>query len=544
MFDARNKILLAMRSPILAPLYLAKLRGGPFTDIEFEYPSANTYTKKAGRLLDPIPNLVLSNDPSNPYIAAVADPFRVFRKESVVGQQDPLVLGGIIRHQTFWLMTDDEQLQNSTSAEFLEDCSHLISQPKVMAGYAVLADWVDRTCTTNKPREKLYHDTVPGWERQIYKRFCRRYPNSHYAFLTTNPFDGDQPLLAFFENDIKACEDYQDTLMTAIITGKNLFRSCLSGFGLLTKAIENEIHLIYTDPTKAAVDLIDYIEKYPMDQLCAVIPTAELHLLIDQLRTLADHKIYCPELIISRDQIERGHKLRSRVLEKDVKQEVSSLVEVEDMIKGIRPEVLRDTLPSPPDRVSGRQWIDGYLKVQVPRIHRYASISKHRDKERHILPTIAVIFGVLAFVMNLAEFKGGVPAALFSNFEIKNSIFHFERLSFNLAIIFFSLFLVIFTLKSLKKIKEKSRFIGLPIGLNLFLFFLFLTDTYVLNSSVTISEMLALALAVGVVINTLTNLEAIADIFYSKQNLLDNLRMKWKIYRTPIPNPLSEQQRP
>src|SRR5580698_10511925 len=149
-------ILLSMKSSVFAPLYLAKVRGGAFRNINFKYvfelpnellfppmPRESPQDADAEQrhsedtFYDPLAVAVLSKAPENAkYIAGVADPFRALLANTDGSMYRPKILAGLIRHQPFWLATHNTELRSlirskkGKGVEIAKESDYIVTPPR------------------------------------------------------------------------------------------------------------------------------------------------------------------------------------------------------------------------------------------------------------------------------------------------------------------------------------------------------------------------------------------------------------------------------
>lgn len=326
--QSHQTILLSVRSPILAPLYLAKLAGSAFKDVQFEYAfqidDENGLDQNAG-LYDPLTRKVLSrNDGDKKYIAGVADPFRSIIVATGFWHT-PRILGNVIRHQAFRLASDDVRL-GTNCIDALKCCSRVVAQPRYTSGYALMANYLstdgDSTLT---PDDVLFCDTKPGFERLYYRHFeraaSRRDPNRPaYAYLTTDPTDHQTPLFDFLETRGSAPNCYHDTLMTALFCGEEWYEKNKGLADGLAEDIQKAIWSIYDDPVAAAIKLKEYPERGEDPFISFATNRMSHEALLEALDRLVSYNAYSPDLKISKSQVERGVALRQPYHKNDLNQ--------------------------------------------------------------------------------------------------------------------------------------------------------------------------------------------------------------------------------
>ena len=449
-------ILLSLRSPILAPLYLAKIRGNAFRNIEFKYAFELNDDRELERISDPqkpkdlLALKVLSkSEEDRSYIAGVADPFRAIQIQTESAMYYTKIIAGIIPHQAFWLATDDNQLKPERIEDVTSRCSHIISQPNYTAGYAVIHDYLkkylsvlpDETTLIPAPDgtrySKISSDTTPGYERSYYRRFerigrarrrrrCQAPPS--YAYLTTDPSDHAGPLVRFLkvpekttlqgnqdnrEDKCPLCKsaldnatslqtEYGDTLMTALFAGNGWYIKHQTLFNDLADDILKAIASIYSDPIRAAVELKDYRkcsqDKYmSFDQ--ASIPHPKL---VEILEEMVDHRAYSTDIKIGKRQIERGVRLRPRIFENQKWKELKE----EGTVKKIWEENVADNIrrKSPEERQphictgATPHWVREFISDH----YKIIGGGKTVDKQPSLL-FVAVTLTALALCLGLLD---------------------------------------------------------------------------------------------------------------------------------------------
>jgi hypothetical protein len=337
-----NTILLSVRSPIFAPLYLAKVRGNAFRNIDFKYafelPTYGSEVAADINRADDLAYRVLSKSAENEhYIAGVADPFRCLVLDSDGALYKPKVLGSMIRHQTFWLASDQEELKSVTAEEALAKCRYIISQRTYTSGYAVLKDYLETLKVNSKFKDfenaemmpgdlcntfgsiGIYHKTQPGFEREHYKQFLQKKysfsnkkyffhkscQNANYAYLTTNPADHEEPIVQF-STEAK----YHNTLMSALFCGSGVYCKYPMLFDDIRADIMRAIQAIHCDPVGAAVELKEY-SGISGDRFMDFSNKAIRHRrLVEILDDLIRDRVYAEDMSLSEKNISKGAELR------------------------------------------------------------------------------------------------------------------------------------------------------------------------------------------------------------------------------------------
>jgi hypothetical protein len=402
-------ILLSMRSPILAPLYLAKVRGGTFRNIDFKYafelprPTKGTTFKEKDEhkqsfiesFYDPLAEAVLSKALENSrYIAGVAHPVR-----SIISTDGslyrPRVIAGLIRHQTFWLATDDAELKTDTGEAAASKCDYIVSQPMYTSGFATLQKFLKiaiqpddvslkegiiRHTGDDGKQRRLYFKTMPGFERYYYQHLVRKScRKDKYAYLTTDPSDHEGPLVQFAS--LNGCPDTRNSLMTALFCGNGWSVRNPMLFNDICNDVIKALKAIHDDPVRAALELKDYSEV-SQDRFMSfsnkTLPHERLVQILEDL-SIRD-EIYCNDLTITLEQITRGFKLRSPL--SPMAQEIT----FEEYIEFFAPGVVSRQEPEP--RATSAQY-DRERTEDMPDFVRY-SIQNYRqfvDKQYEINPS-------------------------------------------------------------------------------------------------------------------------------------------------------------
>lgn len=276
---AKRKILLALASPLYAPLYLAYTRKltPEWNDVEFDYPKP---PKKGGRtdknpIHDPLLNQLLeTHTERRKCVLAVADPMRIINFPQYAGQDEPYVVRTLIKTMCYWALDAHDVF--GKDRPFIEDLRGLIVHPQGMTGYNVpLYDMVYNQKCSSTPdsadgfKDFLYDSTTPGEEKFYYHGLriaLKKRRSGHLGFVTMDPVDGNMArsdktktkLIKSFSEE----RSFQNVIMTGLITGKNLYdnpneRGFIDG---LLLGVQNAIDMIGNDPVRSACDLEDYID--------------------------------------------------------------------------------------------------------------------------------------------------------------------------------------------------------------------------------------------------------------------------------------------
>jgi hypothetical protein len=324
-------ILLSVRSPIFAPLYLAKVRGNAFRNIDFKYGfellDSSADGQRNGRQIDTLSQRVLSKAPENEkYIAGVADPFRCLMLQSDGAMYKAKILGSIIRHQTFWLASDDRDLHVGSADEALRNCAYIVAQPKYTSGYAVLTRFLCKLkgllvdaitpgpmCDTIGSLG-VYHNTLPGFERKHYEilrdKSCRQF---NYAYLTTNPADHEQPIVQFSHKE--RGKEFRNTLMSALFCGNGLYCKYPMLFDDICHDIVRAIDAIQCDPVGAAIELKEYANISGDQYMNFANKYMRHRRLVEILDDLIRDDIYAPDLKLTQAQLKLGAEIRTEFKE-------------------------------------------------------------------------------------------------------------------------------------------------------------------------------------------------------------------------------------
>lgn len=339
----RKKLLLALHSPLYAPLYLAKqLSLGSFDRIDFEYRPMHS-----GRG-DPLVRDVLSNKRKDKtYIAAVCDPFRALMAGPSL--QRPKIIGGLVKHMTYYLVNHDKTCPSASISKLPDLFEKLIVHPKYMTGYAVMRHLLHSHTPSCDHNRILYHKTFPGFEELHYSSlrssvFGRRarYRGRDFAFLTTNPiFLFDTPREVTIT--LSTIAAYKDCLMTSIVVGEESAASIehRDDISELIGGVKEAIDLIRHDPLKAAY----HIRHFSSDPL---VPFSFRAADLEQLENVIDHlrsnDTYAVDCKISSTQVERSIAIRNVSLNDNPDKE--HLIDFSEWRNYFDPQYIIDETPS------------------------------------------------------------------------------------------------------------------------------------------------------------------------------------------------------
>jgi len=407
MNDKKKKILLAVNSPLLAPLYAAMVRNRNkvFDHVEFEY----RIRKSRDTVHDPLMKDVQSKKfESKPYIAAVGDPFRALQGSPEF--EDPFIVGGVIQHMFYYLIGPDADHRKLIDGrDYHNRANELplffekwIIQPKYMSGYAIAGHHLKTRCglqTASQIDDILFTNTTPGYEERYFKHFerCRRvYRRPRpYLYMTTNPLVETRlpkgfEILWDYSND----PPYRNTLMTCVVVGRETYEQDASARQMIDgvmECINLAIDDIYDDPVGVAIDL----KKY-QDDFISFSPEHITHSnLVGLLRLLAVRGAYPRGGKVLQSQVSDGIKMRAVMRQANPDREY--LVPLEEFESKIAPTVLATTEQTAAAKISYPIWLEGFVD------DHYRTHVQH--SERDGFWSIALLALPLALTAIYAQFE-------------------------------------------------------------------------------------------------------------------------------------------
>jgi hypothetical protein len=192
-------ILLAVNSPIFAPIVLAKaLNLEGLGTIELSVAGTERdYNKASNVRIDPLVRQVLLKRPAMARpIVGVGDPMRLASlAANEAGYLEPVILGSLITKMCYWILHDIRKHDHLGCKVWEKHYGGLITHPKGMTGYTVpLYDLRTRGVGVNDATSLLHGDfTDPDDEFAFYSQVRRLWSedgpagSNPPAFITTNP---------------------------------------------------------------------------------------------------------------------------------------------------------------------------------------------------------------------------------------------------------------------------------------------------------------------------------------------------------------------
>ena len=301
----RLKILLAIASPLFAPLYLAKEAGldSVFKDVDFEYRNAPRKKPSQG---DPLVRDVLSLTSHPNCIAAVGDPYRALVKPTGMMDQ-PVIMGSLIRHMCYWLIDGDTLVYPDNENQLAKLFDQFIVNPRHTSGYAIAADHLLNHCKLagiEDADKRLYSATIAGYEDRYYRHFRK---SRKLAYMTTNPLSlYSQPSDTGITKDYLADPRYRDTLMTGLIVGAKSYAERTAEIDGLMNGIILGIDAINRDPLFAATKL----QSYRDEQISFSAEDMPFRSLVSSMEHLAEQGVFPTGGKISQREMDRGAEVR------------------------------------------------------------------------------------------------------------------------------------------------------------------------------------------------------------------------------------------
>lgn len=260
------KILLATKSVIYAPLYLAKslTLSKEFANIEFSYPSSPS--NGSDQLID---ELLLNLKDSNS-ILAVADPMRIlFSKNINDGHDKPKVIGSLINKVLLWGIKNYPK-----NADDIKSGKNVVFvHPEGMTMYTMVFNDLYKTLhpNTNGANNQLDKETYYHIKKSIYSKIepgdekIWFNPNQlslfkKVGYVTTEPLEK----IAATKADVNSHDFFNkshETLFTGLVTGEEIYNEHKVFIDGIIEGIKKAVKLIYEDPATASEILLEYSDK-------------------------------------------------------------------------------------------------------------------------------------------------------------------------------------------------------------------------------------------------------------------------------------------
>ena len=249
-------ILLANKSPILAPVFLARtIAPRAFQQVKLEFrPSGRKDDQREDLLVDQV---LSQSEQHHHYIAGIADPFRALT-EAYIGQerQKPMIVANIIPHQLYYLVSDCKNRPRSVAEVGTVD--RIFSQPDFMTSYSLLLKYLTETGNIDEATAKqIIYPGVAGYEYDYYRKFVgasRRDPPHPAAFITNDPtlIYGERRDLPEFAT----LPQKKNTIMTGMFCSAEKYKANSAAIEEIKDALKKAITLIYDDPVVSAAMLL------------------------------------------------------------------------------------------------------------------------------------------------------------------------------------------------------------------------------------------------------------------------------------------------
>lgn len=197
---------------------------------------------------------------------------RVLNFPAFAGQDRPYVVKTLIKTMCYWALDAKDLFEDDKP--FTDNLRGLVVHPQGMTGYNVpLYDMLFNQSggmDEAKVSEFMFDAINPGEEKICYEILSRRprkgREGRNLGFVTMDPVQGNlarangtaMRLIKQFSNE----PSFKDVIMTALITGKELYDENRVFIDDLLDGICRAIELIYHDPVRAACDLEEYEDAY------------------------------------------------------------------------------------------------------------------------------------------------------------------------------------------------------------------------------------------------------------------------------------------
>ena len=264
MYDKTYTIRLSGRTPLYAPLYLAKQEQLTpiFRWIRFDFGADR---RGKGTDIDPLFYELLSQDDYHDTILAVGDPYRLRDKE--IGQLSdasaPVVVGGLIKSTCLWLVGHEDGYENGK--KFEECFDQVVVHSTRMTSFALIAsELLKQEVPPERAGQLVFPGALLGQEAQWAGSRNKPLPKGFYfwarrkhdlpcAYITTDIAD---LLRADCEHRIKRRflheTEYQNHLLTGLITHEKAYSEQQHVIEEIIEGVAKAVTIINDDSLWAA----------------------------------------------------------------------------------------------------------------------------------------------------------------------------------------------------------------------------------------------------------------------------------------------------